>query len=500
MLRPLLAILVLLLIPGCSGVETSNVGDAIVYKNSIASVALLVTAGLVLLTAGLVFLVASYDTRSAATGHPTFKRPSLWQKAAGTIGGVILLLGGLAILGVGVPYRFMAHITVDTDRMTLRDSVLWFINGERVFLYDDIGSVSQENMIALKKRKQRQMMNIKLQNGTKVDVEMGALEHAAYSTIIARSNAYYDFKRTTPTSRSTPNSPPPTRQPEVTSQSPSSNTQPRAESTGLGTQGRAVVRRFITIPMPKDATSVNAATQLGPGDKLLSCWNKKWEWVTVVTAHEDGTVRCSWDSYNGYQYDMSRDDLVRGESPPVANVKTSDGKTTLPSVDYARDTDAKSDNFPSAKIPTKVKRYLITIPIPGYAVPVLPETYLVPGTKLGACYNDKWDLVTVMQINDDGSLRCNWDNWSSFTYDMSREDLIIEKSILNKLKIEEQLVSPVSREWADTSGKFRVMATYIDSQEGFVKLRKDDGTDISVSIDKLSPADRSLIRRLAVRP
>ena len=121
---------------------------------------------------------------------------------------------------------------------------------------------------------------------------------------------------------------------------------------------------------------------------------------------------------------------------------------------------------------------------------------LLPGTKLGACYWDKWETVTVVQAHEDGSVRCKWDNWGS-VYDMSRDDLIIAEKVLDQLRLQQAFVKPIEREWSDTTGKFRVTATYVDSKEGFVKLRKPSGEEISVPISKLSLTDRRIVRKLA---
>ena len=47
--------------------------------------------------------------------------------------------------------------------------------------------------------------------------------------------------------------------------------------------------------------------------------------------------------------------------------------------------------------------------------------------KLGACYAGRWEPVTVVAINDDGTLTCSWDNYPVFTYNMMREDLTMAK-------------------------------------------------------------------------
>ncbi|MGB7326298.1 MAG: hypothetical protein WBD31_15600 [Rubripirellula sp.] len=75
----------------------------------------------------------------------------------------------------------------------------------------------------------------------------------------------------------------------------------------------------------------------------------------------------------------------------------------------------------------RLKRYLIDIPLPDDGVVVDSETPVTVGMNLRACYAGQWYGVTVVQVHDDGSVRVNWDDWKSFTYDMSRDDLVVTK-------------------------------------------------------------------------
>lgn len=98
----------------------------------------------------------------------------------------------------------------------------------------------------------------------------------------------------------------------------------------------------------------------------------------------------------------------RGRSSPTPPAEAS-GNT---------DTTAASKKY-------SLKRYEINIPVPdGYSV-VDASSDVKIGMKLGACYARRWETVTVVAINDDGTITCNWDKWRSFTYRMLREDLTI---------------------------------------------------------------------------
>lgn len=54
------------------------------------------------------------------------------------------------------------------------------------------------------------------------------------------------------------------------------------------------------------------------------------------------------------------------------------------------------------------------------------------------------------------------------------------------------------REWADNTGKFHVKAAWIAFEGEQIRLRRDDRREISVAIKRLSEADKSYLRQLAL--
>ena len=52
------------------------------------------------------------------------------------------------------------------------------------------------------------------------------------------------------------------------------------------------------------------------------------------------------------------------------------------------------------------------------------------------------------------------------------------------------------RIWEDTSGKFRVRATFVEIVDEKAVLKKQDGKVINVSLEKLCEEDRSLLKGL----
>ena len=50
-----------------------------------------------------------------------------------------------------------------------------------------------------------------------------------------------------------------------------------------------------------------------------------------------------------------------------------------------------------------------------------------------------------------------------------------------------------TRTWTDKTGKFRIEAEFVGEEDGVVTLRKEDGDEIEVPLDKLSSADKRAV-------
>ncbi len=58
---------------------------------------------------------------------------------------------------------------------------------------------------------------------------------------------------------------------------------------------------------------------------------------------------------------------------------------------------------------------------------------------------------------------------------------------------------PTTRTWSDTSGQHKIKATFVELADDQVRLRKSDGSEILVPVDKLCKADRDWLTRNAAR-
>lgn len=77
------------------------------------------------------------------------------------------------------------------------------------------------------------------------------------------------------------------------------------------------------------------------------------------------------------------------------------------------------------------KSYPVSIAVPEHSVVVPPSARLTPGTRLEACWSGKWNPITTLSENEDGSLNVHWDDFTAdFDCSMVRSELIIRKDAL----------------------------------------------------------------------
>ena len=54
------------------------------------------------------------------------------------------------------------------------------------------------------------------------------------------------------------------------------------------------------------------------------------------------------------------------------------------------------------------------------------------------------------------------------------------------------------REWSDATGKFKIIARYISRTESDVTIRKQDGSDVTIPIDRLAVKLRRQVRETPI--
>ena len=75
------------------------------------------------------------------------------------------------------------------------------------------------------------------------------------------------------------------------------------------------------------------------------------------------------------------------------------------------------------------KSYPVSIAVPDHSQSIPASATVLPGTRLQACYANKWNPITAPSENEDGSLNVRWDDYGpDFDCSMIRTQLIIEKT------------------------------------------------------------------------
>ncbi len=169
---------------------------------------------------------------------------------------------------------------------------------------------------------------------------------------------------------------------------------------------------------------ITPSDTFGPGVKLKVFSRGSWRNVTVVTTNSDATITCNMDESPESTFKILRSDLVidGGQTEMAASVVSSD-PPSRPTLDTLSQSGAQKP---------RLKRYKVTIPVPqGYSI-VDEKCRCQSRTKLKACYAGHWEFVTVEEVNEDGTLTCNWDNWKGFTYKMVRKILQFQTKIDGK--------------------------------------------------------------------
>jgi predicted Zn finger-like uncharacterized protein len=96
---------------------------------------------------------------------------------------------------------------------------------------------------------------------------------------------------------------------------------------------------------------------------------------------------------------------------------------------------APANDLGVKEVPSAMKRrksYLVSIDIPEDSVVVPPNAKLTPGTRLEACWSGKWNPITTLSENEDGSVNVRWDDFGEkFDCSIVRTELIIRKDVLN---------------------------------------------------------------------
>ncbi len=417
-------LLLTLAFSGCTEMRVE--GDAKVFQSSSLGSTIRIVIGLGLIGLGITAFVGSVlpdrmpNNRTVKLGD----RLSSGQRVGLALFGGAMGFVGLFLAAISLLFPSKLHVTVYPDRVAMastysqtggREVVVPFAGLSAVELRDEPGIVG----------KTRTFLVFTQKSGRVIKQDAGNNERQAVETI---RQTLAEYQKSAPATENSVASVAPSSSTEsgrVENQRPlNSGAVPAVRPSGRNhspaqpTDKEYQLKRYaITTLKPEGYRLVSPGDSFAPGDKLKACSGRMWFFVTVVAVNDDGTITCNWDDFPSFTYKMMREDLITVDETASSNTTATTGS---PSPAIVPPTLPQQSTQQYA-----LKRYKITIPIPrGYAI-VGASVEVKVGSKLQACYAGHWEYVTVVAVNEDGTITCNWDNWKLFTYKMVREDLIV---------------------------------------------------------------------------
>lgn len=190
----------------------------------------------------------------------------------------------------------------------------------------------------------------------------------------------------------------------------------------------------VSIAVPEHSVIVPSSAKLAPGTRLQACYASKWNPITTLSENPDGSLNVHWDDYSAH-FDCS---MVRSELIIRKDVLNPSGQVVVrpPAVSTPRPETAKSPGSAKSSAgveskPKPLKSYRVSIDVPKDSQFVPASARLQPGTRLQACYAGKWNPITFLSENGDGTLTVRWDDYGpAFDCRMIRKELIIKNDVL----------------------------------------------------------------------
>ena len=145
--------------------------------------------------------------------------------------------------------------------------------------------------------------------------------------------------------------------------------------------------------------------------------------------------------------------------------------------------------------------------------PVTAKTKLQVGQILIAHNTGAWYPVEILTLLPDGRVELHFRGWGDANNKiLPRDRLQLAPDELDQPNIkaaapavatrsdESPTAEPKWHTWSDDSGKFKIEGVFVALEGGKVKLRRKDGKEVSVPLDRLSKADRDFAAEQAKEP
>lgn len=110
------------------------------------------------------------------------------------------------------------------------------------------------------------------------------------------------------------------------------------------------------------------------------------------------------------------------------------------------------------------------------------------GDQVEAFFLNQWHPAVVLGTNKYGAVLVEFEFAGRAMQQALRRDQVRASA--------QAAAVPKMRFWSDATGKFRVRAALVDRDGASVKLRKEDGSEVSVPLDRLSANDQEYVAKL----
>jgi len=145
------------------------------------------------------------------------------------------------------------------------------------------------------------------------------------------------------------------------------------------------------------------------------------------------------------------------------------------------------------------QRYARPSPVQSTARAVTADTPLYVGQILQFQDHAFWKPAEILELLNDGQVKIHPRGWPTAVWD---KVITRDKLQLAPEELFQPAKSPVSttdadmRTWSDVTGTYKIEATYLGVADGNVQLKRQDGKEIQVPLDKLSPRDRDFVQQV----
>jgi hypothetical protein len=261
------------------------------------------------------------------------------------------------------------------------------------------------------------------------------------------------------------------------------------------------------VALPDGVIALPDDVALYVGTPILYERGGRWKNAFILNVDEK-TIRVRYDDLSSAfdadkpraQFAINKETLEQLKNPKVAgqfsaNISAGGGANGSP--------------FPSAPVkgglagpaPKRRKDYRVDIPVPQGAQLVPADLKLTKGTPVAGCWANKWNPVTVLSENSDGTVNVHWNDYSdAWDCSMVRNQLIIEDKTVRKLQQTTSAatngVKGALRTWSDASGGHKVEARFVNKTATDVTIVTDAGREITLPIEKLSNEDQAFLKSI----